>query len=131
MVTERARWRCEYCLSPSWVSPQPFAADHIIPFCQGGPTILENLALSCGCNGLKRDLTRARDPKTKRLVPLFIPRRQKWSQHFAWSDNHLHIIGLTATGRATVEALKLNREELVNLRGALLLTGDHPPNNAK
>jgi len=37
------------------------------------------------------------------------------------------IIGLTPTGRATVEVLKLNREGLVNLRQVLYAAGKHPP----
>jgi hypothetical protein len=47
--------------------------------------------------------------------------------HFAWSDDFLLIVGLTATGRATIDALQLNRPELFKLRGALLLIGEHPP----
>jgi hypothetical protein len=37
------------------------------------------------------------------------------------------IVGLTPTGRATIEALKLNREPLVNLRRLLYAAGEHPP----
>jgi hypothetical protein len=35
--------------------------------------------------------------------------------------------GRTATGRATVLALHLNRLELVNLRRVLAVIGQHPP----
>jgi hypothetical protein len=35
--------------------------------------------------------------------------------------------GLTATGRATVAALQLNRPGVVNLREALYRIGQHPP----
>jgi hypothetical protein len=37
-----------------------------------------------------------------------------------------HIIGLTATGRVTVDSLQLNRTELVNLRRLLYAAGEHP-----
>jgi hypothetical protein len=37
------------------------------------------------------------------------------------------ILGLTAIGRATVEALQLNRAALVNLRRVLVKAGEHPP----
>ena len=37
------------------------------------------------------------------------------------------MIGLTPTGRATVETLRLNREGVVNLRRILFLVGLHPP----
>lgn len=45
---------------------------------------------------------------------LFGPRQQKWSRHFAWSDDFTRVVGRTRTGRATVEALQLNRPELVS-----------------
>ena len=61
------------------------------------------------------------------MVRLYNPRRQRWRDHFAWSSDFSVIIGLTATGRATVEALRLNREELVNLRRMLYTMGEHPP----
>jgi len=37
------------------------------------------------------------------------------------------IVGRTATGRATVDALHLNRPELINLRHILYRLGEHPP----
>jgi 5-methylcytosine-specific restriction endonuclease McrA len=126
-VAERAGWRCEYCLTPAAFSTQPFEVDHVVPRTEGGPTRADNLALSCGCNGYKGMSIRARDPQSGRTVPLFHPRRQRWSRHFAWSDDSLLIVGLTETGRATVAALHLNRVELVNLRAILCLIGEHPP----
>jgi len=39
----------------------------------------------------------------------------------------MQIIGLTSTGRATVEALKMNRTGLVNMRQVLYLIDKHPP----
>jgi 5-methylcytosine-specific restriction endonuclease McrA len=126
-VAERAQWRCEYCRSPAAFSTQPFEVDHIIPRSKNGLTEPENLALSCGCNNHKGGRTHARDPQTERVVPLFHPRRQRWTRHFAWSDDFLVITGRTATGRATVEALRLNRPELLNLRRALRAIAEHPP----
>ncbi len=35
--------------------------------------------------------------------------------------------GRTATGRATITTLQLNRRELLNLRRALHAIGEHPP----
>jgi hypothetical protein len=126
-VGERARWRCEYCLSPAAFSTHSFEADHVIPRSKGGPTTLANLALSCGCNGYKGQRTHARDPETGRSVALFNPRRQLWTRHFAWSADFMLILGRTARGRATVDALHLNRPELVNLRRILHHLGEHPP----
>ena len=126
-VAERARWRCEYCLSPAAFCTQPFEVDHIIPRSKGGRGAADNLALSCGCNSYKGQRTRARDPQTGRFASLFHPRRQRWARHFAWSDDFLLIRGRTATGRATVEALQLNRPQVVSLRNLLYLIGEHPP----
>lgn len=82
-VKERAEYVCEYCLSRSEFSSQPFAIEHIIPFITGGKTILGNLAFACnGCNGHKFTHTTGHDPITRKRVPLFHPRQQKWNDHF-------------------------------------------------
>jgi hypothetical protein len=127
LVADRAQWRCEYCRSTAAFSTQPFEVDHIIPRRKNGLTVPENLALSCGCNSYKGDRTHARDPQTGRMVALFHPRRQRWMRHFDWNEDFTVIIGRTATGRATVVALQLNRPELRNLRRLLRPIGAHPP----
>ncbi len=127
-VAERARGCCEYCRSQARFAVQPFSVEHIIPQSQGGQTKLDNLALSCqGCNNHKYTKIEGRDPVSGDIVPLFHPRRQRWRDHFVWNDDFTLIIGLTPTGRATVEALRLNREGLVNLRRVLYAMGEHPP----
>ncbi|NJL27926.1 MAG: HNH endonuclease [Thermoanaerobaculia bacterium] len=127
-VAERARGCCEYCQSQARFSMQSFSVEHIFPREKGGETALENLALACqGCNAHKHTKTEGRDPINKENVTLFHPRHQHWRDHFAWDHTGTLILGLTPIGRATVEALKLNREALVNLRRALRTTGDHPP----
>ncbi len=127
-VRERARGYCEYCLSPEAFSTYDFSCDHITPAIRGGSDKLENLALACqGCNGSKYDRTEAEDPVSGEMVPLYNPRKQKWNEHFSWSDDFTEIIGLTPTGRATVEMLKLNRLKLKNLRQGLFKLKHHPP----
>jgi hypothetical protein len=107
---------------------QPFSVEHIIPRQAGGETMLDNLALACqGCNGHKYVKIEGVDPISGELVSLFHPRRQCWRDHFAWNADFTLIIGLTPTGRATVETLQLNREGLVNLRRVLCAMGEHPP----
>lgn len=102
--------------------------EHIIPLEKDGKTVLRNLALSCqGCNSHKQVRTEAIDPMFKQLAPLFHPRRQKWKEHFGWNHDFSLVIGLTPTGRATVEALRLNRPGVVNLRHVLYAAGIHPP----
>jgi hypothetical protein len=58
---------------------------------------------------------------------LFHPRQQRWRDHFSWNDDATLIVGLSPSGRATVETLQLNREGLVALRRLLYAAGEHPP----
>jgi len=67
------------------------------------------------------------DPDSGAEVPLFNPRQDDWCEHFVWSVDGLLIIGLTPMGRATVEALALNRERVINIRAADQIVGRHPP----
>ncbi len=128
VVAERANGCCEYCRSQVRFAIQPFSIEHIIPRSAGGETVLDNLALSCqGCNNHKYNKIEGRDPVSGELVPLYHPRKQRGSEHFAWNGEFTRIIGLTPTGRSTVEVLQLNREGVVNLRRVLYAMGEHPP----
>ena len=131
IVARRARHSCEYCRSQERYSPDPFSIEHIVPRSRGGDDEDANLAFSCqGCNNLKYTSVEAADPETNQLVPLFHPRRDRWNDHFAWSDDLTRIIGITPTGRATVAKLQLNREGIVNLRAVLAAAGRHPPHES-
>lgn len=127
-VEARANGLCEYCHCVRRFVPQPFNVEHIIPVVRGGKTEIKNLAWACaGCNYCKYDKVDGVDPLTGRTVRLFNPRRQRWSNHFGWNENGTLMVGLTSTGRATIKALQLNREELVNLREVLGILKLHPP----
>ncbi len=129
-IIERANRLCEYCRCSMDYSAQPFVIDHIVPIAQGGTTTMENLAFACGgCNGHKYTKTQATDPVSRELVSLYNPRTQKWLDNFVWSDDFLQVVGLTAIGRATINALQMNRFGVVNMRKLLLMAGLHPPNN--
>jgi len=128
LVIAHARGRCEYCLSPVSHAVSSFAIEHIIPVEKSGPTTAENLALSCqGCNSHKSTKIEAIDPLTKESITLFHPRLQRWSEHFSWNQDCSLVIGLTAIGRATIVALRMNRPGVVNLRQLLYAAGKHPP----
>ena len=128
VVVQRAHACCEYCLSQEQFSTQTFSIDHIIPDEQGGEIIAENLALSCqGCNNHKYTKTEGYDPITHRMVPLYHPRRHSWNEHFVWNEDCTLILGVTPIGRATVDALHLNRAGVVNLRQLLSQAKRHPP----
>lgn len=127
IVIERARGCCEYCRSQVLFATDPFSVEHIIPREKGGETTLDNLALSCqGCNNHKHTKTEILDSISALVVPLFHPRRQKRSEHFVWNYDFTSIERITPTGRATVDALRLNRAGLVNLRAVLYIAKKHP-----
>ncbi len=108
-----------------------FEMEHIIPLSKGGRADTTNLALACGgCNSYKNNKTEWYDPYDRNHLSLFNPRVEKWLHHFKWSEDYNLILGLTPTGRATIDLLKMNRVELVNLRNALRLIGKHPPFSA-
>lgn len=130
LVAEEGRYRCGYCLTPQRIIGRPMVMDHLIPESRGGPTVRENLWLACRrCNEFKGAQTHAVDPHTQKTVSLFNPRQQSWRVHFAWSTGGTEIIGLTATGRATVVALHLNNAEIVAARSLWVQAGWHPPSD--
>ena len=126
LVWQRADGRCEYCQVPQTASKAAFEVDHILARKHGGPTISGNLCLSCFyCNSFKGSDLSSLDPKTRKLTPLFHPRRHQWTTHFRW--RHAHLIGRTAIGRVTVRLLHINDEYRVALRESLIEEGIFPP----
>jgi hypothetical protein len=127
-VAARAGHCCEYCRSQERFSVQSFAVEHVHPESRGGTDDPANLAFACqGCNNHKYNHVAALDPATGVEAPLFHPRGQRWRDHFTWADDCSEVLGVTATGRATVAALRLNRPGVVNLRRVLFAAGLHPP----
>jgi hypothetical protein len=128
-ILELSHDYCEYCILPSNFSTDFFHYEHITPISLNGETILGNLARSCGlCNSNKRDKILHIDPLTQQIVRLYHPRQDIWHEHFEWSDDDLHLVGLTTVARATIDLLKLNRINAVNLRKLLKMADLHPPN---
>jgi hypothetical protein len=104
----------------------PFEIDHIRSEKHRGPTVAGNLCLSCFyCNSYKGSDIGSIDKVTRKLTPLFNPRRHKWARHFRWAGPRL--IGLTPIGRITVELLKINDPFRVELREELMAEGLFPP----
>jgi len=129
-VAEAARYRCGYCQTLQVIVGYPLHVEHIIPEAADGPSTEDNLWLACSvCNNSKGTQTTAQDPITQIDVPLFNPRTQVWSEHFAWSDDGTQIIGLTPIGRATAIALQLNTPFRIHARQRWASVGWHPPRN--
>jgi hypothetical protein len=127
-VRQGANYLCEYCHASEQWQYVAFTIDHVIPLTTSGADTLDNLALACfHCNRKKSGKTTAIVPQSGTEVPLFNPRQYSWSEHFIWSVDGLLIIGLTPMGRATVTALALNRDRVINIRAADKAVGRHPP----
>ena len=127
-VRVQAKNQCGYCRSLQKYVLGILEIEHIIPRALGGTDDEENLWLACRlCNAFKGIQSHGRDPITNRKIKLFNPRQQKWSRHFAWTEDRTHIVGLTACGRATVAAFQLNNIYAVAVRQAWVSAGWHPP----
>jgi hypothetical protein len=102
--------------------------EHILPRAAGGTSDETNLWLACRlCNGFKSMQTQAVDPRTRRAVSLFHPRRDRWEDHFRWSRDGTRVIGRSACGRATIVALQLNNPLAITVRRYWVTAGWHPP----
>ncbi|MFY9572706.1 MAG: HNH endonuclease, partial [Blastocatellia bacterium] len=64
------------------------------------------------------------DPGTGTEVRIFNPRLDDWSEFFFWEG--LRLSGLNAIGRATIQALDLNRPLILAIREEEVATGRHP-----
>jgi hypothetical protein len=115
-VRLRAGQRCEYCRMPQAGQEATFHIDHVKPRRDGGPTILENLALACvSCSLRKGARTQGRDPLTGDTASVFNPRTDDWDDHFTLTEDFL-IVGRTPAGRTSVEMLRMNRPAAVEIR---------------
>src|SRR5262249_59198255 len=75
-VWQRARGRCEYCQLPQEFDDRPFEIDHIRSRKHHGPTVADNLALSCfRRNSFKCSDIILIDKLTHKLTSPFNPRR--------------------------------------------------------
>jgi hypothetical protein len=127
LVVKRAHGVCEYCLIHQEDTCFSFHIDHIISRKQKGPTNSGNLALSC----LRCNVAKGTDPgaiigRPPRLVRLYHPRLDIWSEHFQLSPNRSRIVALSDIGEATVRLLNLNAPDRILLRKALVKASRYP-----
>lgn len=124
-VAQRANGCCEYCLLHQEDSPETHQIDHIIALRHKGKTRRDNLAYACAeCNRNKGTDFGTVEPKTSQVVFLFNPRQQKWKAHFRLEG--ARFIGLTATGKTTIELLHLNDDHRLLEREMLIATNCYP-----
>jgi hypothetical protein len=124
LIWHRAEGRCEYCRLPQDAAPVArFQIEHIRAKQHGGSSVADNLALACPrCNAFKGPNLTAVDPETDQVVAVFHPRLQAWCDHFAFDG--AEILGLTPTGRATTQLLRMNDDDRIHVRAALLERGE-------
>jgi HNH endonuclease len=126
LVWQRAKNRCEYCQMPQAGEDASYEIDHIIARKHGGPSVAGNLCLSCFyCNAFKGSDISSLEPGTRKLTPLFNPRRHKWAKHFRWQGAYL--VGRTPIGSVTVALLHINDDYRVELREGLIEEGVFSP----
>jgi len=126
LAIQRSDDRCEYCGLSQAGQAATFHIDHVVPVVAGGLTTADNLALACvSCSLRKAARQTVEDPETGEMVPIFNPRQQTWKEHFRWDG--VQIVGLTATGRVTIDALAMNRAIILAIRAEEKLLGRHPP----
>ncbi len=125
LVAKRAEYCCEYCRVSEYevlLSHQP---DHIIARQHRGETTAANLAFACiHCNRHKGANIASIDPISGQLTPLFNPRTQVWTEHFALEGAYIQ--PLTPVGRVTVRLLRLNYPDRIRVRQALIEIGTYP-----
>ncbi len=125
LVSDRAQGRCEYCLLHQDFSIYTHEVDHIIAQKHGGPTTVDNLALSClSCNRHKGTDIATFDPATGEITLLFHPRNQGWVEHFRLNNGRIE--GITPVGRATAKLLMFNTPTRI-LERQLLITHKYYP----
>ncbi len=126
-VTERARNCCEYCRIAQDDMLFRFQIDHIIATKHGGDTTVDNLCLSCpDCNTYKgSDIASVDWAGDGSVIPLFHPRHQPWTDHFAITPDGT-IKPLTPTGRVTVTLLRLNDHDRVVDRQLFIAAKRYP-----
>ena len=107
LVWDRAQSRCEYCQISQEHDGFVHEIDPVIAKKHGGPTVTRNPVLACfPCNNHKGPNIAGLDSVSKKLTPLFHPRRHKWGRHFRWNGPYL--VGRTAVGRVTIAGLEIN-----------------------
>ena len=127
-VAQDAQFQCGYCRCPQQVLPYRLEIEHLLPSSLGGADNRENLWLSCHrCNKLRSNRLKVTDPVTGEEVFIFNPRRHHWSDHFAWEQEGLLIVGLTACGRATAATLNLNDRYHLSARAIWIFARAYPP----
>ncbi len=110
-VRNRARNQCEYCQLPQTATPfLTFHVEHIQAKQHVSEDSLDNLALAFpDCNRFKGPNLTSLSSITRKIIRLFHPRNDQWSEHFEYESSVL--VGLRPIGEATIDLLQINSDE--------------------
>jgi hypothetical protein len=118
---------CAYCQTDEALTVAIFEIEHIVPRSSDGATKFENLCFACpACNRFKSNRTTG-NTLAGVSSRLFHPQQDRWLDHFDWSVDGTTIVGLTDVGNATINALQMNRRQVVEVRALWVDAGRHPP----
>ena len=118
---------CAYCQTDEGLTVAIFEIEHIIPLSSGGATEFANLCLACpACNRFKSTRTQG-ITDAGRESRLFHPQEENWLDHFDWSVSGTVIVPLTELAQATINTLRMNRQQVVDVRSLWVDAGRHPP----
>ena len=107
---------CAYCKTAEALTVATFEIEHIIPISLDGPSDFDNLCLACpACNRFKSNRTHGALPDGG-TVELFHPKNDNWADHFDWSVDGTVIVALTNRAAVTVNLLRMNRPQVVDIR---------------
>jgi hypothetical protein len=127
-VRERAGDCCEYCHFARNVAGISFHVDHVLAIKHGGSNDTDNLCFACyPCNSYKGSNIAAADLMTKRASFLFNPREHEWEKHFEIMPD-ARIVGRSPEGRTTVNVLRMNDEQRLQMRQMAIELGEYPCN---
>jgi hypothetical protein len=100
LVWRRACNCCEYCRMPQAFDDLTFQIDHVIAVSHGGPTRAGNLCLACfACSSFKGPNLAGIDPVTKKVVPLFNPRRHSCARQETVPSMECFLRAIGSSGR--------------------------------
>lgn len=110
-VRTRYNFRCGYCGVSETNMGAEMTVDHFQPRIHGGADELDNLVYSChACNEFKSDYWQT-EPDLRLLHPL----RDDFTHHYREQDDGTLLV-LTERGANHIQALRLNRPELIAYR---------------
>ena len=122
-VRQRAGGYFEHCRLRQEHSELRHHVEHIVAKQHCGTDEADNLALACHrCNLHKGPNLTGIDPQTGQVVPLFHPRRDRWSDHFLFDGAHIN--GVTVIGRVTIQVLGMNDARRLEVRNEILKRGE-------